>query len=158
VVSLRETKQEVLPSAGGTPPHNQRIEPTARGGHAFCEVLSVKASLRAKVAPVPSGPSASQAALRPCSRLIRALYGRCTGRSQWPQLEREPRIRVEDRERSDPGAKRIRASGSLLWSASCFAPQPQWRPYNLRIQQTRQLIRTLYGPCNGRLFIPGFSK
>jgi hypothetical protein len=78
--------QEVRTDTGGTPPHNQRIEPTARGGHAFCEVSWVGASLRAKVAPVPSGPSASQAALRPCSRLIRALYGPCGGRTGVPRL------------------------------------------------------------------------
>jgi hypothetical protein len=63
---------ESLRLRGGASPYNKRIEPTARGRHALCG-LSVGATLWAKVTPVSSGPSASQAALRPCSRLIRAF-------------------------------------------------------------------------------------
>jgi hypothetical protein len=68
----KEEEKRSLIVDGCTPPHNQLIEPTARGRHAFRV---------AKGAPVPSGPSPSEAGLRPCSRLISALYGRPGGRS-----------------------------------------------------------------------------
>ena len=49
-------------------PHNKRIELTARGRHVF--------RLRESRAGDPSGLSFPGQALRPCSQLIRALYGR----------------------------------------------------------------------------------
>ena len=55
----------------GALPYNKRIELTARGWHAS-RGLSLGSSLWAKVVPVPSAASASQADLRPCSQLIRA--------------------------------------------------------------------------------------
>ena len=59
----------------GMSPYNKRIDLSALGWHGPRE---------ARPAPVPSSPSASQAGFRPCSQLIRALYGRSTGR--FPQV------------------------------------------------------------------------
>ncbi len=75
LMEYRAERNTALPSKGTTPPYNNRIEPTARGRHALCG-FSMGSILRAKVAPVPSGPFSTRRALRPCSRLIRALYGR----------------------------------------------------------------------------------
>jgi hypothetical protein len=68
----------VRPSAGSTPPHNQRIEPTAGGWHGP-RGRSLESLPWASPVPVPSSPSASQAGFRPSSRLIRALYGQGVG-------------------------------------------------------------------------------
>jgi hypothetical protein len=74
--------KEVRTRAGGAPPHNQRIEPTARRRHRLCSGRSILRGLTANPLPVPSGPSASQAGLRRCSRLIRALYGRSNHKNE----------------------------------------------------------------------------
>ena len=60
---------------GTASPYNKRIELTARGRHALRDPR-VGSAPWAKALPVPSAASASQAPLRPCSQLIRALYGR----------------------------------------------------------------------------------
>jgi hypothetical protein len=71
------SEQELPTSAGGAPPHNQRIEPTARRRHVV--------RLRERHAGARSGhPPAlllRRRASGRCSRLIRALYGLCGGRS-----------------------------------------------------------------------------
>jgi hypothetical protein len=71
------SKQELLTDAGGAPPHNQRIEPTARRRHVAC--------FRKRPAGARSGhPPALLLRRRAsglCSRLIRALYGRWQGSS-----------------------------------------------------------------------------
>src|SRR2546430_8654412 len=60
----------------GASPYNNRLEQSARGQHLLCSSGSMRVCLTAKQMLVPSGPSASQAGLRPCSQLNRALYGR----------------------------------------------------------------------------------
>ena len=60
----------------GASPYNNRIELTARGWHAPC-VAASGASLRMHGArQFPPAPSLPGRRLRPCSQLIRALYGR----------------------------------------------------------------------------------
>ena len=62
-------KTEEEPAVKGTAsPYNNWIELTARGRHAQC--------LRNGRAGIPPGLSLPGQALRPCSLLIRALYGR----------------------------------------------------------------------------------
>lgn len=70
------TNRLVLRLKGAATRNIKRIEQAARRRHT---------PRRARTAPVPSGPSASQAGLRRRSRLIRLLYGQSLGIQCGPQ-------------------------------------------------------------------------
>jgi hypothetical protein len=75
--------KELLTDTGGTPPHNQRIEPTARRrnasrGHSLW-VFSLGESRSGARSGHPPALLLRRRASGRCSRLIRALYGRWQG-------------------------------------------------------------------------------
>ena len=93
---------KVVAVKNGTSPLNKRIEPIALGRHALCVRWVYSMRISKGRAGDTTGQSFPGLALRPCSRLIRALYGRTKSRNAsnarvpgylgWTQLDYKRRM------------------------------------------------------------------